>query len=579
MAWESLEVDSADVTADPSTRIDADSTHTSDPDDTHHDTHDPEKASAAVVPVTRGAKTASWTPRSSSSISGPLVLACLCGLLVLALLAANLYYSVDVDRLIRNRLPASSLSTSTTVKCDVAVVGGGPGGVYTAMRLQQSSSSLRVCLFEQLQEVGGRLKTRWFDGAPTSPLDLGGMRFYQRHRLVYSMMQTLGLSSYSPAYSPLNYDWLRGRKVTSTSWAQGTAPYFFTPAEQALLNVSGSTPSTLSQPIMNALGLNKASTATWTACDWNQWEATAVYPPSQALVKDVGYWYALQQLMSDDAVNAMRDAFGYDSTVSETNLADDLHHSLPSVNDSDITSYAELRPTLGYQTLVQTMLTAFKQAGGTVYLNAQLLSSQVAAGGGSLLTFSGSVTSVQAGSTILAMPQGAIQALQSPGLSLSTASAQAALASVTAVPAFKIFLAFPSAWWTPLGFTGGIMRTTLPFRKAYYWNIESNGNGVLLAGYEDSQSTSYLADILENYPPLTPIYFSQQPSMTSAHTLVPLNSSDELAIVARDVMRQIRQAHPDVTVPDPYAAVFQVQPPTSSSPSTSSSSTAGCCCC
>ena len=547
MAWESLEVESDDV-IDPSTRTDVEAPS---------DSQDPEKPSPAVLPVTRNSKAVSWTPRPSPSCgaSAGLILGCFCAVLFAALLAADLYYAVDVDQLIRHRLSATPSSAPAPIQCDVAVVGGGPGGVYSAMRLQQSSASLKVCLFEMQSEVGGRLKTRFFDGAPTSPLDLGGMRFYQRHRLVYALMQTYGLTSYTPAYSPLNYDWLRGQRVTSTSWSTGTAPYFFTPAEQAVLNATaGSTPSTLAGPIMNTLGLNRASTAGWTSCDWNNWEANAVYGPSNALVYNQGYWYALTQLMSDDAINAMRDAFGYDSTVSESNLADTVHHSLPSVNDSDITSYAELRPSLGYQTLVQTMLTSFKQAGGMVYLNSRLLSNQPAAGGGSLLTFSGSVSTVQAARTIYALPQGAIQSLQNPGESLSTPASQTALSAVTAVPAFKIYLAFPSAWWAPLGFTGGIMRTTMPLRKLYYWNVESNGNAVVCAGYEDSQSAAYLASILENYPPLTPVYFSQQPGMTAAHTLVSLNSSDELAIVTREMMREIRIAHPTVTVPDPYAA-------------------------
>ena len=177
------------------------------------------------------------------------------------------------------------------------------------------------------------------------------------------------------------------------------------------------------------------------------------------------------QVMSDEAVDAMRDAYGYDSSVSESNLADHLRHSLPSVNDSDITSYAELRLSLGYQNLVKQMLTSFQQAGGTTYMSTQLISNAPAGGGGSTLTFTGSaVTTVQTSSTVYALPKAAIQALKSPGLSLSTASSQAALESVTAVPAFKIFLAFPSAWWTALGFSGGLMRLTSPIRKLYYWS-------------------------------------------------------------------------------------------------------------
>ena len=262
--------------------------------------------------------------------------------------------------------------------------------------------------------------------------------------------------------------------------------------------------------------------------------------------------------MSDEAVDAVRDAYGYDSSVSESNLADHVRHSLPTVNDSDITSYAELRPSQGYQTLVKNMWNSFTQAGGVTYLNSMLVANNPAPGGGSLLTFTGSAPATLAAQTIYALPKGAIQSLQNPGMSLSTATIQAALNGVEAIPAFKIFLAFPSAWWTQLGITGGMMALTSPIRKMYYWNVEpGTGNAIILAGYEDSASAAYMADILEQYTPLVPIYFSQAPGMSAAHTFVQLNSSDELAMVTRDVLREVRTAHPTISIPDPYAAVFQ----------------------
>ena len=197
--------------------------------------------------------------------------------------------------------------------------------------------------------------------------------------------------------------------------------------------------------------------------------------------------FCFEQVMSDEAVDATRDAYGYDSSVSESNLADHLRHSLPSVNDSDITSYAELRLTLGYQNLVKQMLNSFQQAGGFTYVSTQLVANAPAGGGGSILTFTGGVTTVQAASTIYALPQAAIQALQTPGLSLSTASSKAALASVTAVPAFKIFLAFPTAWWTALGFQGGLMRLTSPIRKLYYWSVNHTSHSPRLSTSAHSQ--------------------------------------------------------------------------------------------
>ena len=338
MAWESLQIASDDVADDREGSANGHSSEST-------ETQAPEKAVSTSLPISavKKDKGVSWSP-AQPSLSGLCsvgsILLILCSLFLIAVLSTNLYshtahtawshihltshlmqrylspsalplvslryYVVDVDHWVRNHLTGSSTTSTTssstaTVTCDVSVIGAGPGGVWTAMRLQQNSPSSKVCLFESESEVGGRLKTRWFDGAPTSALDLGGMRFYQRHRMVYSLVQQYALSFYSPVYDPRNFDFLRGRVVTPTSWSQGTSPYLFTASEQAVLNATaGSGPSTLSQPIVNTLGLNKSSTALWTSCDWNIWTANTVYGTGNAKVYDQGWWYTLQQVNHTD---------------------------------------------------------------------------------------------------------------------------------------------------------------------------------------------------------------------------------------------------------------------------------------
>lgn len=45
-----------------------------------------------------------------------------------------------------------------TLSCDVGIVGGGPGGVYAAMRIGNETDT-RVCLFERGDRLGGRVLT------------------------------------------------------------------------------------------------------------------------------------------------------------------------------------------------------------------------------------------------------------------------------------------------------------------------------------------------------------------------------------------------------------------------------------
>lgn len=52
---------------------------------------------------------------------------------------------------------SSFVSAADMAKCDVAIVGAGPGGAYVAWRLAHTRANETVCLFEQGTRVGGRV--------------------------------------------------------------------------------------------------------------------------------------------------------------------------------------------------------------------------------------------------------------------------------------------------------------------------------------------------------------------------------------------------------------------------------------
>ncbi|CAE7278880.1 unnamed protein product [Symbiodinium natans] len=54
-------------------------------------------------------------------------------------------------------LAALVLLPLAAAKCTHAIVGGGPGGVYTAWRLATSLPDAEVCLFERSKRLGGRI--------------------------------------------------------------------------------------------------------------------------------------------------------------------------------------------------------------------------------------------------------------------------------------------------------------------------------------------------------------------------------------------------------------------------------------
>ncbi|WP_288024269.1 NAD(P)/FAD-dependent oxidoreductase [Arthrobacter sp.] len=83
-------------------------------------------------------------------------------------------------------VPASAHGT------EVAVIGGGLSGLVTAYELMKMG--LRPVVFEA-DQLGGRLRTASFPGAPDVTADLGGMRFPISGRAFYHYVDLLGLST------------------------------------------------------------------------------------------------------------------------------------------------------------------------------------------------------------------------------------------------------------------------------------------------------------------------------------------------------------------------------------------------
>ena len=78
---------------------------------------------------------------------------------------------------------------------DVAVVGGGVSGCYSAWRLQQEKGAhAKIGLFEYSDRIGGRLYTVTLPGIPHVKAEVGGMRYIpDQHIMVASLVDHLQL--------------------------------------------------------------------------------------------------------------------------------------------------------------------------------------------------------------------------------------------------------------------------------------------------------------------------------------------------------------------------------------------------
>jgi protoporphyrinogen oxidase len=61
-------------------------------------------------------------------------------------------------------------------RIDIAIVGGGVSGVYSAWRLQRANPNRKIVVFEGSEDVGGRLLSVRPPDISNMVAELGGMR-------------------------------------------------------------------------------------------------------------------------------------------------------------------------------------------------------------------------------------------------------------------------------------------------------------------------------------------------------------------------------------------------------------------
>jgi len=105
---------------------------------------------------------------------------------------------------------------------DVAIIGGGCAGTYSAWRLQQETGADNsISLFEYSDRIGGRLYSVTVPGVPSLKAELGGMRYIQEsHKMVADLVEHLKLQTRDfhmgapdPVGANCNLFYLRGRHL------------------------------------------------------------------------------------------------------------------------------------------------------------------------------------------------------------------------------------------------------------------------------------------------------------------------------------------------------------------------------
>src|SRR5215213_7354268 len=208
---------------------------------------------------------------------------------------------------------------------DVAIIGGGVSGVYSAWRLLTDGKVKRVAVFEASDRIGGRLLSVPAPKIPNMVAELGGMRILPAVQpRITNLIRTLNgqlrgseqIVTYPfPVDQPQNLAYLRGTYLRLEDFTEHPerVPYRLTFQE------FGKTSGTI---VVNAIeqivpGITNPDLTE----EQRQRMAREASFAGVPLYRQ-GFWNVLMRVMSGEAFQLSIDAGGYDSTLSNWNAAD-----------------------------------------------------------------------------------------------------------------------------------------------------------------------------------------------------------------------------------------------------------------
>ena len=402
---------------------------------------------------------------------------------------------------------------------DVAIVGGGVGGIYTGWRLMTSQlgnglaadwarkrgGALKVTLFEGSDRIGGRLLSARSPHMPDTTAEIGGMRYVSpaQSRMQGLVENVLKLPIHKQTVDlPGNIAFLRGHLLrTSELNDPKKLPYWFDPDEAKWLadpNHKDRSPAGLiPRELIELMPEIPAKLKSGELRQYLETIKIECLPLWQH-----AFWNLLAKYISPDGYNAARATIGYDCLGGNTNALDLITEFFDFTNDVEYRMVNE-----GYEAVPWQLQQRFTDAKGDIEFNCWLdgfvgVTLDDGSKGVQLNLRDG--RKLKARAIVLAMPRRAIELLEPEGEVLDQRNTKFRhdLASVRAIPLFKCFLLYPESWWQAAKVSSGRSLTDLPLRQCYYWPVGPDGVGVpkpgdpgLIMAYDDLLNVDFWAGL------------------------------------------------------------------------------------
>ena len=459
---------------------------------------------------------------------------------------------------------------------DVAVVGGGVSGLYTAWRLladaKQAGQTRLVTVFEGSQRLCGRLLSVTPPGVPDTRVELGGMRYTSSHRRVAALVDRFELAKDPfPVGRPENIAYLRREMLRTQDLSDADRiPYNLAPDERSPTVLDQGFTAVAAQRVLSAaLGkdvpLDKV--------DWKNVAATAQYEYKP--FRDLPMQYVLQRSISQEAFRFAQDTSGYDSILHTWNAADGLPWDLADFGHQ--VDFYHLHD--GFEALPLALAKQIGEAGGAIRQGCKLESFDTArlpdGSEGISLRFAGDGPDRAprlARRLVLAMPRRSLELLAPTGpvLEPKNRAVWDLIETVEPIPLFKLALCYSYPWWQTLApvavgqpatltkITEGQSITDMPVRQCYYWATDEKTQNSVVLIYDDGSDLDYWAGLRDRS---TNKKFQSEAEPAAAATASPgWDEHHAPQLMVAEAHRQLLIMHgaqDRVDIPKPCAAAYR----------------------
>lgn len=380
-------------------------------------------------------------------------------------------------------------------RVDIAIVGGGVSGVYSAWKLKQKYPEKKIVVFEGSDHIGGRLLSVVPPGIPNMVAELGGMRILENtQHLIVNLIKELNsalpmqeqIELYDfPVNQPQNIAYLRGvyLRLSDLNDNSPKVPYNFSFLEGE--NINGILVNAIEQIVPGITNVNLTTE--------QRLKMTHEAEFGGVPLQEQGFWNVLFRVISSEAYQFSMDSGGYDSILVNWNAADAIPWFLADFGINP--EYKGFR--FGFQQVPITLGKFFEDLGGTIRLNTKLTAFDWDKGQFDLTVRNAGVSEkVIADQLILAMPRRSLDLLTPNCAPLQQPEVQVLIGSVTPRPLFKVFTTYANPWWLAAGVQTGRTVTDLPVRQTYYWpkndgSPATEGKSMLLASYDDGSNIGF----------------------------------------------------------------------------------------